>query len=76
MTYFCFIESAILSVPHMEPMMADDLDEAKLEAEALLAQHSSGYVAHIFDDDERAATIRRDGSTPPNSRDHKELPAF
>ena len=40
MTYFCFIESAILSVPHMEPLMADDLDAAKTEAETLLAQHA------------------------------------
>lgn len=59
MTYFCFIESTILSVPHMEPLMADDLDEAKLEAEALLDQHASGHAAHIFEDDERLATIRR-----------------
>lgn len=48
MTYFCFIESDILSVPHMEPLMADDLDAAKTEAEALLAQHVSGFAAHVF----------------------------
>lgn len=59
MTYFCFIESEILSVPHMEPLAADDLDSAKLEAEALLEQHASGYAAHIFEDDDRVATIRR-----------------
>lgn len=28
-TFFCFIESTILTVPHMEPLMADDLDAAK-----------------------------------------------
>lgn len=60
MTYFCFIESSILSVPHMEPMVAEDLDEARLEAEGLLAQHASGYAAHIFEDDDRVATLRRD----------------
>ncbi len=60
MTYFCFIESSILSVPHMEPLIADDLDEAKLEAEALLEQHASGYAAHLFEDEERVATIRRE----------------
>jgi hypothetical protein len=74
-TYFCFIESTILSVPHMEPMMADDLDEAKLEAEELLSQHASGYMAHIFEDDERVASIRRDGPTAPGSLDHMERSA-
>jgi hypothetical protein len=59
MTYFCYIESTILSVPHMEPLIAADLDEAKLEAEALLDQHASGYAAHIFEGDERVASLRR-----------------
>ncbi|WP_292103706.1 hypothetical protein [Brevundimonas sp.] len=59
MTYFCFIESSILSVPHMEPLVADDLDEAKLEAEALLGQHASGYAAHIVKDERRLTSIRR-----------------
>lgn len=36
MTYFCFIKSPILSVPQMEPLLADDLDGAKQEGEALL----------------------------------------
>lgn len=67
MTYFCFIESIILSVPHMEPLMADDLQEAKAEAEALLAQHASGYVAHVFEDEERVASIRRDNRAIPQS---------
>lgn len=68
MTYFCFIESDILSVPHMEPLMSDDLDAAKTEAETLLDQHASGYAAHVFEDDERVATIRREGrSNPPSS---------
>ena len=44
----------------MEPMAADDLDESRLEAEALLGQHASGYAAHIIEDDDRVATIRRD----------------
>ena len=66
MTYFCFIESAILSVPHMEPLMADDLDAAKTEAETLLAQHASGHAAHVFEDEERVATIRPE-ATPPRS---------
>ena len=48
MTYFCFIESDILSVPHMEPLVAQTADEARLEAEALLRQHASGVAAHVI----------------------------
>lgn len=66
-TYFCFIESDILSVPHMEPLAADDLDAAKTEAEALLDQHASGYAAHIFQDDERVAAVRREERSSPAS---------
>lgn len=62
MTYFCFIESDILTVPHMEPLVADDLDAAQLEAEALLDQHASGYAAHVFEDDERVTSVRRSTS--------------
>lgn len=65
MTYFCFIESDILSVPHMEPLMADDPETAKVEAESLLDQHASGYTAHVFEDDERVATIRRERRSHP-----------
>lgn len=67
MTYFCFIDSKGLSVPHMEPLMAEDLQEAKAEAEALLGQHASGIVAHVFEDDEQVATIRREGEANPPS---------
>ncbi|MFC7380483.1 hypothetical protein [Brevundimonas sp. GCM10030266] len=59
MTYFCFVESEILSVPHMEPLAACSLEEAKLEAKALLEQHASGFAAHIFKDDKRVASIRQ-----------------
>lgn len=69
MTFFCFIESEILSVPHMEPLMADDLHEAKIEAEALLSHHASGIAAHVFEDDERVATIRPERRSGPASSD-------
>lgn len=59
MTYFCFIESSILSVPHMEPLAADDPHTAKIEAEALLKQHGSGYAAHVFEGNQRVGTVRR-----------------
>lgn len=59
MPYLCFIESDILSVPHMEALIADDPARAEAEAADLLAQHSSGYAAHVFDGDQRIATIRK-----------------
>lgn len=67
MTYFVFIESDILTVPHMEPIGADTLDEARDAAEALLGQHASGYAAHLFEDDERVATIRRESRSSVHS---------
>lgn len=33
--------------------------DARIEAEALLAQHASGVAVHIFDQDRRLVTIRR-----------------
>lgn len=65
MTYFCFIESDILSIPHMEPLIAEELESAKAEAEALLHQHASGYAAHVFENDDKVVTIRK---TPPDAR--------
>lgn len=59
MTYFCFIESSILSVPHMEPLAACDAEAAAEEAAALLAQHASGYAAHVFADGQKIVTVRR-----------------
>ncbi|MEJ6791083.1 hypothetical protein BrevBR_16190 [Brevundimonas sp. BR2-1] len=67
MTYFCFIESSILSVPHMEPLAAEDADAATEEAGALLARHASGYAAHVFVDGQRVVTVRREqDSRPPD----------
>jgi hypothetical protein len=55
----------------MEPLMADDLDAARTEAEALLGQHASGCAAHIFDDDERVATIRAESRSSLASSDRR-----
>ncbi|MDP2116586.1 MAG: hypothetical protein Q8J71_04240 [Brevundimonas sp.] len=74
MAYFCFIESTARSVPHMEPLVADDLDEAKLEAEALLDQHASGHIAHVFDGDERVASVRRETARKDGARGIDSLP--
>lgn len=60
MIYFCFIESSILSVPHMESLAADDPHTAKIEAEALLKLHDSGYAAHVFEGNQPVGTVRRD----------------
>lgn len=48
MTYFCFIESTTHSVPHMEPLYAEDLDEAKREAEASPSRGEAGASAAVI----------------------------
>jgi len=63
-TLFCFIERDIIGTPHMQPLMAETEDDARIEAEALLRSHSSGIVAHVFREDARIATIR--ASRPGN----------
>lgn len=60
MTYICFVESDILSVPHMEPLDASTVEEAREEARHLLGQHASGIAAHVFAGDERVHSIRAD----------------
>jgi hypothetical protein len=59
-TYICFVESSILSVPHMEPLSATSPAEAREEARRLLRQHASGVAAHIYIGDERIHTVRHD----------------
>jgi hypothetical protein len=66
MTYFCFVESDILSVPHMEPLAAKTDAAAREEAEILLHEHASGYAAHVSKNDDRVLKIRR----PARSSDH------
>ena len=57
-TYFCFIESDVLSTPHVEPLMALTDAEALEEASALLRTHASGIAAHVLCGDERIGTVR------------------
>lgn len=57
MTYFCFIESEILSVPHMEPLLAQTNEEAIAEAADLMGLHSSAIAAHVFRGEDRVGTI-------------------
>lgn len=61
MSYFCFIESEILSAPSMERLIAQTVEDARAEAEALLRNHASGYAAHVICDGRRVATVREDG---------------
>lgn len=58
MTYSCFIESDILRVPHIEPLSAETLEQAQVEAAQLLGTHTSGIAAHVFDGEARVHTVR------------------
>lgn len=60
MTYICLIESTASSVPHMEPLSAEDAETAVVRARRLMAEHSSAIAAHVFYGDERIATITAD----------------
>ncbi|TAJ56883.1 hypothetical protein [Brevundimonas sp.] len=76
MTYFCFIESTILSVPHMEPLLAETEDEAMLEAADLMGLHSSAIAAHVFRDEDRVGTVTPDDiSIAPSQRFSRTRPS-
>ncbi|MFN4040892.1 MAG: hypothetical protein ACK4I0_04430 [Brevundimonas sp.] len=60
MTYFCFVECEILSVPHMEPLAADDAESALEEARSLMRRHSSAIAAHVFQGEARIGTVTPD----------------
>lgn len=70
MTYFCFIESAILSVPHMEPLAATTNDEALLESVQLMRQHSSAIAAHVLLGENRIGSVM--ASDASAARDHSD----
>lgn len=59
-TYLCFVESDVLSVPHMEPLAATDPVEAAEEARTLLSRHASGVAAHVFHGDDQVLSVRRE----------------
>lgn len=65
MTYFCLIESTILNVPHMEPMLARSDEEAMQEAADLMDLHASAIVAHVFKGEVKIGTLAPTG-TPTN----------
>lgn len=57
MTYFCFIESSVTSVPHMEPLVSTNRKDAVSEAVDLMRLHLSAVSVHIFLDGERVETV-------------------
>lgn len=57
MTYFCFIDSSIQSVPHMEPLASTTRDEAVGEAVDLMRLHSIATAVHVFLGDEKIETV-------------------
>ncbi|MFN4296340.1 MAG: hypothetical protein ACK4FB_05820 [Brevundimonas sp.] len=64
MTYFCFIESRLSSVPHMEPLSVDDAETAVEKTRRLMSEHPSAVAAHVFRGDERIATLTADHAEP------------
>ena len=61
-TYFCFVESDILGVPHMEPLDADGPESALAEARVLIGRHASATAAHIFFGEDRIGTVTPDAA--------------
>lgn len=72
-TYFCFIESDVLSTPHVEPLMARTDAAALEEAAALLATHASGIAAHVLCGETRIGTVRP-ATTCPDSDPDETIP--
>jgi len=64
MTYFCFIESRLSSVPHMEPLYVEDAETALEKARGLMSEHASATAAHVFYQDQRIATLDPGGGAP------------
>lgn len=62
MTYVVFFECDLLTVPHIEPLIATNSDDAMAEARSVMSLHFSAIAAHVFVGDARIGTIR------PNSR--------
>lgn len=44
----------------MEPLVADDVQTALEQARRLMGEHSAVIAAHLYDDDERIATLTMD----------------
>ncbi len=64
MTYFCFIDSRLSSVPHMETLAVDNAGSALKKARRLMSEHPNAVAAHVFKGDERIATLTVDHAEP------------
>ncbi len=64
MTFFCFLESANSSVPHMEPLDAESLEEARQQAKRLLSRHTQAMSARIYLDAEEVDVLARSAIGP------------
>ncbi len=65
MIYFCLIETSASSVPHMEPLDANDLPEAAAQTRQAIRGHQSVIAAHVFGDGYRLETILPDAQPSP-----------
>ena len=55
--FFCFVETANSTVPHMEAIPVDTLEEARTCARRLLDDQRHSIAAHIFDGDLKLETL-------------------
>lgn len=60
MDYICYIELAGSSVPHMEPLAADNIVGARAEAVRLLQTHASAAGAAVYDGTDLVFIISQD----------------
>ena len=59
MNFICYIDRQDSDTPHMEPLVAKDLDAARVEAGAMLTFYDSGIAARIFHGDVEMARVAR-----------------
>lgn len=60
MEYLIFLETEGSTVPHMEPVFATSLDEARGQAQRMLGERATGVQALIYSGDNLLATIARE----------------
>lgn len=57
MTYLCFIETQTSSVPHMEALDADTLEEAQAAAHRMIGEHRAPVAVHLFKGEDLIQTV-------------------
>lgn len=60
-TYFCFLHSRPERTPHMEPLDADSVEEAKAQARRLLREHTSAHAARVYFGADEVAFLENEG---------------